>query len=84
MLPILSIWTVTACPTPGRYSPSGSTSDPRATPSADPDGDGSNNLSEYLAGTNPVDADSALKVDSLQVGLSSTTISFTAVAGRAL
>ena len=34
-------------------------------PNADPDGDGMTNLQEYLAGTNPMDANSHFKVNSL-------------------
>ncbi len=33
-----------------------------ATPNADADGDGQSNLQEYLAGTNPTNADSALRI----------------------
>jgi outer membrane protein assembly factor BamB/chitodextrinase len=40
----------------------GSTSDARATPTSDPDGDGFTNLSEYTAGTSPVSAVSRLAV----------------------
>ncbi|HWI59505.1 MAG TPA: hypothetical protein VNZ22_19915, partial [Bacillota bacterium] len=55
---------------------------PQAAPGADPDGDGFNNLQEYLAGTNPNLATSYLKIDSVQVSGSNRTISFTAVAGK--
>ncbi|HXT41885.1 MAG TPA: lamin tail domain-containing protein [Candidatus Angelobacter sp.] len=60
----------------------GSISDPRATPNADPDGDGFTNLQEYLAGTSPVDVSSVLKIDAVNVGTSSTAIQFAAVAGK--
>jgi hypothetical protein len=40
----------------------GSLNDPRAGKGLDPDGDGFNNESEYLAGTDPKDKDSALRI----------------------
>ncbi|MBL9168210.1 MAG: hypothetical protein JNN07_10755 [Verrucomicrobiales bacterium] len=40
----------------------GSLNDPRAGKGLDPDGDGFNNESEYLAGTDPKDKDSVLKI----------------------
>jgi len=60
----------------------GSLSDPNAAPTADPDGDGFNNLQEYLAGTNPRNAASRLKLDSAVVAGSGIDIQFTAVAGK--
>jgi hypothetical protein len=59
-----------------------SISDPQASPNADPDGDGFTNLQEYLAGTNPLDANSCLKIDVASVAGSTATIQFTAVAGK--
>ena len=59
-----------------------SVNDPQAAPNADPDGDGFNNLQEYLAGTNPLDPNSYLKIDSATVTGNTTTLSFTAVAGK--
>src|SRR5512133_3835041 len=40
----------------------GSANLPEAGPNADPDGDGMNNLSEYAAGTDPKDPNSALRI----------------------
>ena len=60
----------------------GSINDPRATPNADPDGDGFTNLQEYLAGTDPTDPNSLLSIDSVTVVGSQTSLRFTAVAGR--
>jgi len=60
----------------------GSISDPQAVPTADPDGDGFNNLQEYLAGTNPRNAASLLKLDSAAVVGNGINLRFTAVAGR--
>jgi PKD repeat protein len=40
----------------------GSTNNPAADPNADPDGDGQNNLSEFLAGTNPTNSASAFRI----------------------
>ncbi len=60
----------------------GSTSDPRAVPGADPDGDGYTNLQEYFAGTVPTDANSALRITSIETAPGSSAIHFQAVAGR--
>ena len=40
----------------------GCTNCPQAAPTADPDGDGADNMAEYLAGTNPNNPSSALRV----------------------
>ena len=40
---------------------------PAAAPTADPDGDGMNNLNEYLAGTDPKDPTSALRILQLTI-----------------
>ncbi|MDB6110280.1 MAG: hypothetical protein JWR69_2030, partial [Pedosphaera sp.] len=60
----------------------GTSTNPLAAPGADPDGDHFNNLQEYLAGTNPTDANSYLKLDGVSAGVAGRTVSFTAVAGR--
>ena len=48
----------------------------------DPDGDGSTNLQEYLAGTDPHDSRSFLKIDSVSLLSGAAAIRFTRVAGR--
>jgi hypothetical protein len=59
-----------------------SISDPQSAPGADPDGDGFSNLQEYIAGTNPTDSTSYLKIDSASVVGSNTAIHFNAVPGK--
>jgi len=59
-----------------------SISDPRATPDADPDSDGYDNLQEYVAGTNPMDGSSKLKIDAIAVAGSEPALQFSAVAGK--
>ena len=63
-----------------QYFPS--ISDPRATPNADPDGDGFTNLQEYVAGSSPTDGTSKLKIDAVMVVGSQPAIQFNAVAGK--
>jgi hypothetical protein len=54
----------------------------QAAPSADPDGDGMNNQSEYVAGTVPTNAVSVLKLDSLTQSAGGTTIRWRSVVGK--
>jgi hypothetical protein len=56
--------------------------DPEAAPSADPDGDGFDNLQEYQAGTSPVNAADYLKLDLVNVTPGRINIHLTAVAGK--
>ena len=43
----------------------GSTNSPSAVPGADPDGDGQNNLAEFLSGTSPTNSASGLRITSV-------------------
>lgn len=60
----------------------GSINDPRATPDADPDGDGFSNLQEYLAGTNPLDANSLLRIESANLSNDGLALHFNAISGH--
>ena len=50
--------------------------------SIDSDGDGQSNLQEYLAGTDPFNAASLLKIQSATIGGSTCSLTFIAAAGR--
>jgi hypothetical protein len=54
----------------------------QAGPTADPDGDGMNNSGEYVAGTNPTNAASVLKMLVLTNALSGTTVRWQSVVGK--
>jgi hypothetical protein len=56
--------------------------EPEAAPSADPDGDGMSNLKEYLAGTDPTDPSSVLRIDSITKAANGTTVAWRSVPGR--
>jgi hypothetical protein len=57
-------------------------SDPHAAASADPDGDGCSNLSEYQAGTNPTSRASWLSIQSEQLSSSNFDIQWSSVIGK--
>lgn len=60
----------------------GSITDPNAAPTADPDGDGMTNLQEYLAGTDPRDPQSNLRVVFEQSAGDGFKIRFNGMAGK--
>jgi hypothetical protein len=59
-----------------------SITDPNAAPGADPDGDGFNNLQEYLTGTDPTNSGSYLRIDGIQIAGNSISLEFNAIAGK--
>ena len=54
-----------------------------SSPSDDPDGDGSDNVSEYIAGTDPNDAASTLSIDGFWVDEAGSHLTWKSVEGRA-
>ena len=60
----------------------GAIDDPRGTPDLDPDADGLNNLAEWAAGTDPLDAQSGLRILSLDRVGSEWRIGFSSVSGK--
>jgi len=55
---------------------------PEAAPDADPDGDAFNNHSEYIAGTNPTNSLSLLKIDSVVLNTNGSTLAWESVPGK--
>ncbi|MEK7674404.1 MAG: matrixin family metalloprotease [Verrucomicrobiota bacterium] len=53
-----------------------------ASPGADPDGDALENRGEFLAGTNPTNASSVLRIEQVTVAPSGTTLAWQSVPGR--
>ena len=60
----------------------GSTNNPAADPNADPDGDGQNNLAEFLSGTNPTNSLSGLRIISVVRQTTDVVITWTTAGGR--
>ena len=60
----------------------GSSGDPRAGAALDPDGDGSSNMDEFLAGTDPLDPGSVLRAVSLSRDPAAATVSWRSVPGK--
>jgi hypothetical protein len=54
---------------------------PQAAATADPDGDGQNNLAEFTAGTNPTDANSAFRIISVGQETSNIRVTWKTVGG---
>ena len=55
---------------------------PEANPAADPDGDSVINSAEYVAGTNPTNNSSFLKIDSVSHTVSGATVTWRSVSGK--
>jgi hypothetical protein len=60
----------------------GCTNCPQAAPTADPDGDGQNNLAEFLAGTDPTNSASALRIVDVTQESDDVRITWTTAGGR--
>jgi len=60
----------------------GSTTNPAAAANIDADGDGQNNLAEFLAGTDPTNGASALRITSIATQGTNILVSWTTGAGR--
>jgi PKD repeat protein len=60
----------------------GSTNNPSAAPGADPDGDGQNNLAEFLAGTNPTNSASGLRITSVAKQGNDVLVTWTTAGGE--
>jgi PKD repeat protein len=65
-----------------QYLHFGSTSDPQSAAGADPDGDGQDNMAEYLAGTDPMDGGSALRITSINRQGNDLVVSWTMGSGK--
>jgi PKD repeat protein len=59
----------------------GSTTNPAAAASADPDGDGQNNLAEFLSGTNPTNSASGLRITSVAPSGNNVVITWNTAGG---
>jgi hypothetical protein len=53
-----------------------------AAPNADPDGDGFSNTAEYIAGTNPTNAASLVKIDAVTNNVSGTSVVWRSILGK--
>jgi PKD repeat protein len=60
----------------------GSTTNPAAAGNVDPDGDGQNNLAEFLAGSDPTNSASALRITSITTQGTDVLVSWTMGAGK--
>jgi polygalacturonase/PKD repeat protein len=60
----------------------GSTSNPAADPNADPDGDGMSNMEEFLAGTDPTNSTSALRIASVVQTINDVVVTWTYGPGK--